>query len=286
MTMEEFAADISDIGDTIPSPNILIHSVPGAGKTTLAAGLPNSLLLAFDPGWVSARTQSKGCAIRQVRDYRTLMAGLSWLEEGGHDSFQWIIADGLNMLQTRLLMEACKEAYVANPEKRVSDVQPDKPDYFKSQNALKNAVARLCDLPKPVLFTSHSLLSDDEGGDTWVRPHLEGRNYQVGNFVNGLMSSVGFLKVVGVGKGDARRQVRRILWQQRHDADSGVTYFAKDQLNVFGEVTEDLSAEALHKLVLGEPSVSGVAEGAGVATPTAQGTARRTRRNAKAQVGH
>lgn len=253
MTMSQFAESITDLGDTIPSVNIGLHGLPGSGKTAMLSALPDSLLLAFDPGWVTAQRLRRKCRIAKVKDYGTLMAGLDWLEDGGAEGYRWIIADGVSILQTRLLQEFNKDAWTENPAKRVSAYQPDKPDYFKSQNVLKSTVARLCDLPTNVALTFHTMVGDDTDGDSWFRPHIEGRGYQVGNFVLGLLNSIGYFSQVGVGSGKEAKQVRRLLWQPHRDEDKGIGYLAKDQLNAFPRWMDDPTAEQIDGLALVEP---------------------------------
>lgn len=272
MTMEEFAADITDIGDTIPSPNVMVYGPPKCGKTALTSQLSDSFMLAFDPGWQTARHVGSKAQIRKVYDFETLQAGLFWLEDGNYSNFRWILADGLNMLQTRLTQQFAKDAYLANPEKRVSEHIPDRPDFYRQQSVLKNAVARLCDLPVPVVFTCHSQESDDNEGDTWIRPHIEGREYQVGNFVTGLMSSIGYLSVVTEKRGERKgERLRRIVWTQCQNAAGTKTILAGDQLGVFPDWTDDLSATQLDELVLGPTKVQ----------PPRKAAAGRTRRTGR-----
>jgi hypothetical protein len=254
MTMAAFAESITDMGDSIPSVNLGFHGVPGCGKTALLSALPDTLMLAFDPGWVTAKKLRRDCRLVHINSYEKLMAGVLWLEDGGYEGYRWILADGCSILQTRLLQQFGREAWEANPEKRVSAFQPDKPDYFKQQNVFKSVVARLCDLPTNVVFTFHSTMGDDGEGDTWYRPHIDGRDYKVGNFVCGLMSSIAYMGVAEIAteNGGPKKQIRRLLWQQHRNEDKGISYLAKDQLNVFPRVMDEPTAELIDKMALSD----------------------------------
>lgn len=252
MKMEEWAAGIADLGDSTPSVNLILYGPPGCGKTSLSAFLPRSLLLACDPGWVTAKARGAKCRIRPVRTYDELMAGVRWLENGGHADYDWIVVDGVTILQDRLTQGFARDAYEANPEKRVSPEQPDKPDYFRQQSALKSAVGRLCDLPANVVLTFHATIEDDDQADTWIRPAIAGRDYNVGNYVTGMVTSIGYMHP----KTEGSAEFTRILWRQVHDPNTDRRILAKDQLGVFPKFMRvddfELSAQTLNGLINGE----------------------------------
>lgn len=269
VSMADFAAGITDIGDMAPSINILIYGDPGSGKTCLAAGLPNALFLACDPSWIAAvKIGRRPPNLRVISNFETLDAGLSWLEDGNASNYRWIVVDGLSVLQMKLLHQFSREAWEDNPAKRVSAHQPDKPDYFRQQNVIKTSVARLMDLPTNVLVTAHAVDGDDNG-EPVVRPHIEGRGYAVGNAVTALPAMIGYLYPSIVGEGKEARQVRRIRWEQVVHPETGVTYMAKNQINEW-TVTDDLSPEALDAV-------------AGTPVGSTQNGRRRTRATGKPQ---
>ena len=257
MTMQEFAASVIDIGDSQPSSNFIIHGPPGGGKTALASELPNNLLLGCDPGWATAKSLGRaknGCRLVPIAEERQLMAGLDWLEDGAHSEFQYIILDGASVLQSKLTLNNAREAWEQNPAKRASAHQPDKPDYGKQQNALKSIIARLYDLPLSVVVTCHSTLGDDESLDTWLRPDWQGREYRIGNFINGLANCVGYM-APGVVREERNgkvvvRQVRRLLWKQWRDDEKDSTIMAKDQLNIFPDWMDDPTGDQIHTAIM------------------------------------
>lgn len=261
MTMAEFASSITTLGDMMPSFNGLIYGEPGCGKTGLVGGLPDALLLACDPGYVTAHRMGYKPAFQVVNGYERLMAALNFLENGGAENYRWVILDGLTVLQSRLLFEFCGDAWTENNAKRVSAYQPDKPDYFKAQNVLKSSVARLCDLPTNVMFTAHASSGYDTDGDRWVRPHIDGRQYHVGNAVCALPNAIGYMypSVVDAARG-TRKQVRRIRWQQYYHEETDTRYLAKDQTMTLGETTDDITASQFDGLVIDGEVVNEKAE--------------------------
>jgi hypothetical protein len=253
MTMAEFAAGITDLGDSIPSVNILIYGDPGCGKTGVAGGLPDSLLLACDPGYLTAKRLGYKCSFSKITSMERLEAALNWLEDGGAENYRWVTLDGMSVLYARLLQEAARQAWEENPAKRVSAVQPDKPDYFRAQNAVKSAVARLMDLPCNVMLTAHAAHGEDDEGETWVRPHIEGRGYMVGNAVCALPNAIGYMYPgiieFGTGKNRSKKQTRRIRWETTRHPETDVIYLAKDQTGALAPITDDISGVQLDKAV-------------------------------------
>lgn len=256
MSMADFAKSVMDIGDSQPSSNFILYGPPGCGKTALASELPNNLLLGCDPGWATAKSLGRarnGCKVRPINSERELVAGVEWLENGAYSEFEYVILDGGSVLQNKLTLDNARFAWEANPAKRANAWQPDKPDYGQQQNAMKSIIARMYDLPVSVVVTCHATLGDDESLETWIRPDWQGREYKLGNFINGLANSIGYMFPASVKerRGDkmVQRQVRRLLWKQWHDEDKNVTIMAKDQLNIFPEWMDDPTGAEMHALI-------------------------------------
>ena len=255
--MADFAASVMDIGDSTPSSNFIIHGPPGGGKTALASELPNNLLLGCDPGWATAKSLGRtgnGCRVRPINEERELIAGVEWLENGAASEFEYVILDGASVLQNKLTLNNARYAWEANPAKRANACQPDKPDYGQQQNAMKSIIARLYDLPCSVVVTCHSTLGDDESLETWIRPDWQGREYRLGNFINGLANCIGYMapgtaqeKVNGKM---VTRQVRRLLWKQWRDDEKDMTIMAKDQLNIFPDWMDNPTGDQIHTAIM------------------------------------
>lgn len=240
MSIAEFDAGVFELDtSTTEKWNILLYGDSGAGKTVVAGSLPGRVLfLAGEPGYISAARMGgleAGSKGRLVPDTATANAAILSLESGGYDRFDWVVVDGLTTMQKKFLLGYAAEAFDANPAKRAHRNLPDKPDYFNAQNFICSWVARLVDLPVNVLFTGHAMRPEDENGETLVYPGIQGKGYEVSNYVAGLMHGVWYMatRVVLDSEGDAR-QVRRLLFEHYVDSENGTRYFAKDQSTCLG----------------------------------------------------
>lgn len=238
MSTSEFERGLFDLEKSTEFKNILLYGDSGCGKTALAATLPGRVLyLAGEPGYQTAVSMGAKGKVSIIPDTATAVAALDWLESGNASKFDWIVPDGLGTMQTKFLLGYAAEAFDANPAKRAHRNLPDKPDYFNAQNFIKSWVARLIDLPCNVLFTAHAMRPEDEAGETLVYPGIQGKGYEVSNYVAGLMHGVWYMKIglqPGAGKDADPVQVRKLLFQHYVDPDNGTRYFAKDQFDALG----------------------------------------------------
>lgn len=246
VSANDFAAAIRELDGDCETKNVLIYGDSGCGKTVVAGSAPNSLILACEPGYISAARVPLGLPVgsrkvREIPDSATLLAGLDWLEAGGWKKHEWIVLEGGTTLETKVRLNFTAEAFDHNPASRTHRNLPDKPDYFNTQNFLRSAIARLVDLPVNVLITAHAMRMDDDAGDRLVVPSFQQRDGALSNYVSGLMHCVGFMRKRSVKDKETgkRREVRRILWQQSVDPETGTIYFAKDQLHALGRYTDD-----------------------------------------------
>jgi hypothetical protein len=251
MSVADFAAGLFDLDGATEYKNIMVYGGSGVGKTVLAGGCPGRILfLAGEPGYISAARLGARGKVRIIPDTATAVAAAAWLEGGGANQFDWIVADGIGTMQNKFLLNYAAEAFDANPTKRTHRNLPDKPDYFNAQNFLKGWVSRLIDAPCNVLFTAHAMYPEDKGtGEQLVYPAIQGKGYEVSNYVAGLMHAVGFMSPRVKQTPDGPVEVRRILWQAMKDSNSDTTYFAKDQFNALGKFTDDLSMVDILKII-------------------------------------
>lgn len=269
ITVDDFVSAIRDLDGDCETKNFLLYGDSGCGKTVVAGSCPNSLILACEPGYISAARVSLGRPvgrrkIREIPNSATLLTGLDWLEAGGYKEYEWIILEGATTLETKVRLGYTAEAFDLNPASRAHRNLPDKPDYFNTQNFIRSAIARLIDLPVNTLTTAHAMRFDDDSGDRLVVPSFQQRDGALSNYVSGLMHAVGFMRkrwvdengiaVTDDNKRKPHHEVRRALWQQTADPNTGTIYFAKDQFNAFGRYLDDINMQDLLDLIEQAPA--------------------------------
>lgn len=264
VSVDDFTAGIRELDGTAETKNFLLYGDSGCGKTVVAGSCPNSLILACEPGYISAARVSLGVPvgkrmIRPIPNSSTLLTGLDWLESGGYKQYEWIVLEGATTLETKVRLGYTAEAFDLNPASRAHRNLPDKPDYFNTQNFIRSAMARLIDLPVNTLTTAHAMRFDDDAGDRLVVPAFQQKDGALSNYVSGLMHAVGFMRkrwvdeegitVTESNKRKPHHEVRRCLWQQTADPNTGTIYFAKDQFTAFGRYMDDINMQELMALV-------------------------------------
>lgn len=252
VSIEEFLEGMFDLQGSQEFKNILIYGAPGLGKTSLVGTLPPAkkgkyhLILAGEPGFITAARRGLKAKVRLVPDTATMLAALSWLEGGGAEEIDWIVTEGMSTMQNKWLLGYAAEAFDARPASRTHRNLPDKPDYLNAQNALKGFITRFVDLPCNILFTAHAMYPEDSDGDPMITAAFQGKGHEVSDYVLGQMLAVGYFTKANVRVPSpddetkkVSKEVRRIYWQTRKSKDTGVTIIAKDQTDTLGRWTDD-----------------------------------------------
>lgn len=232
--------------------NIMVHAVPGAGKTRLGATAPNSVFLSSEPGIISAtRARTKGGVqgVVKVKRWQDAMDFVAAAEDGAFKHRDWIVVDTVSTLQEKDLKAVLDKAVADNPNR-----DPDIPaiqDYLKMQNQFKRWFERMVDLPHNVLFLAHTMRVDGSDGEQLLLPSIQGqadKGYAVANYCMGLVNAVGFMDRK---TNKQNQQVRRILWQPYYDEDKEIKYTAKDHFDALGFFTDDWSMPQIIEAIQG-----------------------------------
>lgn len=233
---------ITDLDEFTESINMLVYADPGAGKTVLAGTMPNGTIIATEPGTISAKRMGSKAKVMRVKEFDEFMAWLRWARRGGVKAGEWWAVDTLTELQELVRTGILKEAHAANAARDLDHMAIQ--DYMTWQIRFKKIVHAMNDLPCNILYTCHSMDSEDEEGERIVLPALSGKNgtsdpTTMAKWVAGTVHAYGYLKV---GKKDGQ-EYRKLMFRRQGP------YFAKDRYGVLGTIDEPNIAN-IEKLIL------------------------------------
>lgn len=250
--------NIIKLEDTDESINLLVYGPSGVGKTVFGGSANRVLFLAVESGTVSAKRQGSKADVWPITTWEDLEAAYSWLydhedpdDPDDHHGYDWVVIDSLTQMQ-QIALRAILDAAVSENGNRDLDI-PAIQDHQKWQNMFKRFVLGFCDLEVNVLFTALVRNEEDEEGEQFVTPDIQGKGYQMSQAICGMMSAYGFMqikrkKVKGADGESKIKRVRRITWQ-----DTGVIR-GKDRYDVLAPFTEDKTLQEVTDLINAEPA--------------------------------
>lgn len=234
--------------------NLLVYGDSGIGKTVFAGSAPKVGILSVEKGTISAKIQGSDAMVWPMHKWSDLEEGYDYLFENPDHGFDWIVIDSLTKMQ-RLALRGILDHAVDENGSRDLDI-PAIQDHFKWQNMLMRFVTAFCDLPVNVLFLAGSMQADDEEGEPFLTPAIQGKGYQMSQLVAAEMTSYGYMKKVRVAKRDAKGNivldkngkkvphlVRRTYWE-----DNG-RIRAKSRFPALVPYTDDLTLAELTDLM-------------------------------------
>lgn len=250
--------NIIKLEDTDESINMMIYGPSGVGKTVFGGSAQRVLFLAVESGTVSAKRQGSKAHVWPIETWADLEAAYEWLydhedpdDPDEHHGYDWVVIDSLTQMQ-QIALRAILDDAVKENANRDLDI-PAIQDHQKWQNMFKRFVLGFCDLEVNVLFTALVRNEEDEEGEQFVTPDIQGKGYQMSQMVCGMMSAYGFMQVkrkkvqTSDGKSKVKR-VRRITWQ-----DTGVIR-GKDRYDVLAPYTEDKTLQEITEMIQAEPA--------------------------------
>ncbi len=260
MALSDWAPEIVSLEDEEEVVNLMIYGAAGSGKTVFAGSAKRVLFLApEDDGTISAKRQGSQAKKWPVNSFSDLVEALDRLEDHideVKEDFDWICIDSITRMQKETMRQILEDAVELDPQ-RDPDI-PQMQDWQKYQNMFLRVVQAFNDLPINILWTALVRTEEDEEGDDFLVPDIQGKGYQMAMTVASYMTSYGYLKnkeVIVKRNGDIvkdedgepkKRIVREIIWR-----DTGVVR-GKDRTDVLSPSTKDLTLEQIHQLIKGE----------------------------------
>ena len=244
MPPRKLPAAIVDLSEYTESQNWLVYGDSGIGKTVLIGQLPNVLILAIEPGTVSAARRGSQGKVWRISSWNDLEKAYEWLE-ANQDAFDWVAVDSSQAMQTIAMRHILAEEYAKNPAKRHPDV-PQIQDYLRMHLMFKRIVMDMNALQFNVCWTAISMMKEDHEGDEIILPAIQGKDYEVAQWFCAEQAVVAYYGMTRAGK-KGQEVKERYLLLQKDDP-----YFAKnryDTRNKNGEVVERITLARGDKVI-------------------------------------
>jgi hypothetical protein len=132
--------------------NLMVYGNSGIGKTPWSATEPDSLVLAIDPGTISAARAGSKADVWEIPTWEEFEEAQKWVRAGGYSRYRLIVVDGLTMLRERCLRFILDREHKRNSARDL--FIPAQPDHQAVQNMIKFTVEKFCDLPVHMVFTA------------------------------------------------------------------------------------------------------------------------------------
>lgn len=229
--------------------NMLITAESGWGKTVFAGtadtrvgGGGKALFLVCDPeGTIAAASMDSTAEEWPIRDWDDLVAAYKWMRDEGCEEYDWVIIDSVTEAQ-KICMKKALEIAVKHKADRDPDV-PAIQDYQKVQNQTLTMIKQFNDLPCNVIYTALPLRVEDDEGEVYYLPSLQGGQGALAQQVLGYMKVAGYGTFKTAKRGADEVTVRRIYFSPVGP------YKGKDRFNVMGSHKDNLTVPQMEKLI-------------------------------------
>lgn len=221
--------DLESFNDSI---NIMIYGDSGVGKTPLAAQAPNAVILSTEKGAISAKRFGSKAKLIRATNWELIEAAIEHLEKNP-EAFDWCIVDSVTKMQ-QLLIRHLLEVNVAEGKNKADLDVPQVQDHQKWQNMFKRFIDRLVDMEINCIFIATAMHKEDAEGDDLVLPHIQGKDYEICQYVCAQMDTILCLKVH-----DDPDENGNPIWKLLSRAT--YPYFAKDRYDALPTLMIDPS---------------------------------------------
>ena len=200
--------------------NILVYGDSGVGKTQFCGTDDRVLFVAPEDnsdGLLSAVLAGSKASKWPVNTWDDVVEAFDYLSELDAIEYDWIVIDSLTEMQM-MAMRAILDAAVEENPQRDPDI-PQLQDWQKYYEMVKRMIKAFNALPCNVLYTALSRVAEDEEGEEYLLPDLQGKKDNYAKQVVSWMTSFGCMQVKRVkSKPDSTgkqkvREVRRITWR-------------------------------------------------------------------------
>lgn len=247
---EFWGENLVSLEDEADYVNLLVYGKSGVGKTVFAGSDDKVLFIApEDKGTLSAKRMGSTARKWPITTWADIEAAYEKLyeaQESGGIPFNWVVIDSLSAMQAMCMRAILQDAVDKNPE-RDPDI-PQIQDWMKYYEMFKRFVLAFNDLDVNVLYTALVRNAEDEEGNDFLTPDIQGKGYQLAQTIASYMTSFGCMqirrrKVAEEGKKEAIEEYRRITWK-----DTGVIQ-GKDRTNVLAPFTNDMTLKQVRQKI-------------------------------------
>jgi len=255
----ELPDDIVGLEDYTESINMLVYGDPGVGKTVLA-GSDRTLILATEQGTIAAARQgSKAKVWNAVRNWGRVEDCYEWVYENCEKPgfpFRWIAIDTVTEMQNLILRNIVNTRIQEGKAKNLNPYKTELQEYGEMHEMYRDYIAKFNDLPVNTLWTAQAMQVEDEEGNEFKLPSIQGKGYQLAMWTAAQVHCYGYLHMREVvnPKTDKLVRVRSIQWQATPEVR------AKDRFDCLGQYTNhpkgQPSLAALTKKILDSATVA------------------------------
>lgn len=199
--------------------NILVYGDSGVGKTQMCGTDDRVLFVAPEDnsdGLLSAVLAGSTAHKWPINTWDDLVDAFDYLSELDEIPYDWVVIDSLTEMQMMAMRSILDAAVEENPQ-RDPDI-PQLQDWQKYYEMVKRMIKAYNALPVNVLYTALARVAEDEEGEEYLLPDLQGKKDNYSKQVVSWMTSFGCMQVKRQkfededGKAKTR-PIRRITWR-------------------------------------------------------------------------
>jgi hypothetical protein len=233
----ELPEDIVGLEDYTECINLMIYGDPGVGKTVVAGTAKKGLILATEKGTVAAARQGSNAKVwNAVRKWHAVEDCYEWLYDNVEKKgfpFDWVAIDTITEMQNLALRYIVDTRVTEGKAKNLNPYRTELQEYGEMHEMFKDYVGKFNDLPINTLWLAEAMQVEDEEGQEFRLPSIQGKGYQMAMWTAAQMHAYGYMHMRDVQHPETKRtrQMRSIQWQASKEVR------AKDRFDCLGMYT-------------------------------------------------